>query len=548
MNIGVFSNINLFRLTRKLRKKFSVYEREGYGVWIPELIETGEKSYQTAFFILDGKELFCDAREDKKTLIEEYMGYIKTAVEKNPNIQYFVSDLDIYDGFIDTASNILSNSLLEAMWVEQLDELCKGHENLFCFPLKASLSDLGRKSSYSKKMWYLASSPFSEIAEKEIAKQIYRTCFAIEGKRKKCILLDLDNTLWGGVVGEEGVCGITLSKNKEGARYRDFQKKILEIKRQGILLCIVSKNNEIDAKEVFETHSDMVLKWDDFVIKKINWNDKAENIKEIQRELNIGLDSMVFIDDNARERECVRSQLPEVIVPEFPHDTCTLTEFITEIYQDYFLTLTLTDEDSNKSNMYQQRIERNKEIKKHNTMEDYLYSLNTKVYLKQLTDDDLERAIQLVQKTNQFNLTTIRCDKNDLKIKITSSNYDIWLGEAADRFGSNGKSILIIVKREKCRVVLENFIMSCRIMGRCIEDSILFALEELYKEKGYKEIVGEYKETQKNIPVREFYKNKGYCLINCESEKQQFVKRLEERKIDEQHFAEIIWEEIGEIK
>src|SRR5262249_7222525 len=216
---------------------------------------------------------------------------------------------------------------------------------VYAFELKEVVEQVGRSLFYSNKRWYLGGLRFSIAGEKLVGKELERILDAQLVARKKCLLLDLDNTLWGGVIGEDGLNGIQLSETGEGARYRDFQLRIRELGEMGVILGIVSKNNEPDAFEVFDTHEHMVLRKGDFTALKINWTQKAQNIADLAEDLDIGTDSIVFIDDNPVEREAVRTALPEVTVPDFPADTCELASFFERVYKDCFFTLESTAED-----------------------------------------------------------------------------------------------------------------------------------------------------------------------------------------------------------
>jgi FkbH-like protein len=262
--------------------------------------------------------------------------------------------------------------------------------------------------------------------------------------------LDLDNTLWGGIIGEDGIEGIKLSEDGIGKVYRDFQFLIKGLKDIGIPLGIVSKNNINDAKEVFEKHPMMVLKFEDFIIKKINWNNKVDNIKEIAKELNLGVDSFVFIDDNPVERDIVRQYLPEVVVPDFPEKEITeLPEwFINEIIYNYFARTTLTEEDKEKTEQYKSNLERKKLMKKLN-IDDFIDSLKIKLNFYVNDKRFIERTAQQTQKTNQFNLTTRRYTVMDIEKFINSEEYIVFNLEYEDKFGNEGIIGTAIVKLEE---------------------------------------------------------------------------------------------------
>ena len=547
MNTAILSNINLFKLINRMKKKIEVYEPEGYGNWIQPLLED-RKIADYIICILDGNQL-CNGverfedREKAFSRINEYVSYVRSAVEKHPQSKYFVSDIDIVPNAIYSLKEIGYLRDLEQAWGVALYELSLEFPNVFLFPLKDIVTCIGRKDVYSNKMWYLASSRFSMRGEQEIEKRIFQMISSLEGNRKKCLLLDLDNTLWGGIIGEDGMEGVVLSENKEGARYKDFQKKIKDIEENGILLGIVSKNNEEEAKSMIENHSDMVLHWNDFVVKKINWNPKSQNICEIQKELNIGLDSMVFIDDNPLEREEVRCFLPEVVVPDFPEDTSELGDFIEKIYWQYFLVSQVTYEDKVKTELYRQRWEREEEKENHSSLESYLKSLNTKVIVQSVEKSDVSRVMQLIQKTNQFNVTTKRYSEDAIQDMLAQPQiFDFWIAEISDKFGNNGKSALLIIEKRGEKIVLDSFIMSCRVMGRNIEKDILYALEKKYVQKGYKTLEARYRRTPKNKPVAELFDKMSYLLVQEEEEEKCYTWTLQERA--DLGYSEIHWKDI----
>ena len=256
----------------------------------------------------------------------------------------------------------------------------------------------------------------------------------------------------------------------------------------------------------------MILREDDFVSIKANWEPKAVNIQNIAKELNIGLDSLVFIDDNPIERESVKIALPEVSVPEFPKDTSTLESFAINISKEYFPVLKLTDEDLNKTNQYKTEQKRNEIKHKSISIEDYLKSLEMRKTFRQINETDVVRASQLTQKTNQFNLTARKYTESDIWKMMNSVNHQIWIGELDDKFGSYGKVILAIIKFEEDYATIDTFLMSCRVMGRNVEKDFLMHIESELANKGIKKIFGEYVKTTKNIVVRNFFEDMGYTM------------------------------------
>lgn len=518
MRIAILSNINTDMLAEKLAKEFVTYHSDGYNNWMQDLMQPISNLYlfkpNVIYCILDGRELFANSSiQEVHGVIDQYLGYIEIAIKANPNIYYFISDIDTQLKKVQSIKGYRFEREIEFAWYRALNELCQQYRNLYIFELKILIEVMGRENFYSNKMWYLASIKYSVKGERSIVKGIKETLTAIQGKRKKCLILDLDNTLWGGVVGEDGFDGIALSENKEGARYKDFQRRIKEIKDTGVILAIASKNNYDDAMEVIEHHPDMVLKKGDFVATKINWDLKTQNIKELSNELNISKDSFVFIDDSQIEREMVKSQIPEIVVPDFPKDTCELSDFITEIYRKYFLTLETTAEDLKKTEMYEKNFKRIEESKQYKTIDNYLLSLQTRITIKEVDAEDITRAAQLTQKTNQFNFTTKRYKEADITDMINDGKHFIYIASVEDKFGDNGKCVLVIVKEnDPITADIDSFIISCRVMGRFIEDTVISYIEDKLYSKGFKKVIAHYCPTKKNVPARDVFERFGYCV------------------------------------
>lgn len=520
IKISILSNINVNSLIKRLSKEHNVYKAPGYANWIGEILEEksglNEFSPKGIFVILDGHELLKPyelSYEEVKKTIDMYIGYIERYGNENSDINIFVSNIDIEQRQICSLKEARIEKIIEYYWYQALMDLVEKNSNIYIFDIKNLIEENGRNKFYSKKAWYLGGMKFSSVGEKIIIENLNRCIEAIEGKRKKCLVLDLDNTLWGGVVGEAGIEGIELSDVKEGARYKDFQKRIKEMENLGIILTIVSKNNYNDAIKVIKEHKDMTLKEDDFVLAKINWKTKVDNITQLAQELNIGLDSFVFIDDNPVERESVKSLIPEVYVPNFPVDSSNLEKHIIEVYNNHFLLLKATEEDQKKSEMYKSNIKRNLANKSSNDFNEFLKELETKVNIWKAEDEDIDRIVQLTQKTNQFNLTTIRYNRSQIKEFIYSDKYDVYVTSVEDKFGDNGKVGLIILEKKFNRVELNTFILSCRVMGRYIEDMIIDFIENVYIEKGYNEIITSYIPTERNKPVKTLFERLGYELM-----------------------------------
>lgn len=515
--LALLSNITIESVAEgvKLKTNEDVYTSPGYNTWLQSLMtaDFGENKPEAVFLILDGEQLLGDNFpadiEKGKEILEQYLNVIKNFNIAHQDIALFVSSLDIPQKKIQPFVSKHIEQEIVAYWRQFLEAA-----EIPMLEIAEIIADMGREKFYSSRMWYLGSIPYSMKGERAIISEIDRAWKALKGKKCKCIVLDLDNTLWGGVIGEDGVGGIELATSKEGARFRDFQRHLKELKDEGIILAVVSKNNREDALAGINEHPDMLLRENDFVAIKANWELKPVNIDNLAKELNLGLDSFVFIDDNPVEREAVKIALPQVNVPDFPQDTTELEKFATEISKTYFPSLRLTKEDTQKTEQYQTEHKRAELKNAALTLEDYLASLEMKLTIHEVKETDIARAAQMTQKTNQFNLTTKRYTEADIRHFVESNNYKIWIGELEDKFGSYGKVILAIAKLEKDKAYIDTFLMSCRVMGRNVEKDFLNYIETELKKSSATQIWTQYIPTAKNSVVKDFWKNMDYTEQN----------------------------------
>lgn len=332
----------------------------------------------------------------------------------------------------------------------------------------------------------------------------------LELKRKKCLVLDLDNTLWGGVLGEDGIDGIKIGGDYPGKAYSHFQKALNNLAKSGVILTVCSKNNETDVIDAWAKNPFMTLKKDNFATYRINWQDKATNITGIAHELNIGLDSMVFIDDNPTERELVRQMLPMVEVPEFPSQPYMLPAYFSSLVEKYFRVYAITKEDIEKTAQYKANAARETERQKFSDYGDYLKSLGINIKIMPVDNFNIQRIAQMTQKTNQFNLTTKRY--SDIEIKQMSEHgMRIWCISVSDRFGDNGITGAIFVN---AKVEIDNLLLSCRILGKGIENAFIKSILNLLKQDGFIEVRSSYIPTAKNQQVANFYENCGFTMTS----------------------------------
>ena len=335
--------------------------------------------------------------------------------------------------------------------------------------------------------------------------------------RKKCLVLDLDNTLWGGILGEDGISGIKLGNSYPGNIYLEFQNNIKLASKSGIILAVCSKNNEKDVFDLWDKHTNIILKKDDFSVLKINWNNKADNIIEIANELNIGLDSMVFIDDNPSERALVKLMIPDIEVPEFPKKIYELNKFFKNVYNRYFQVYQLTNEDTKKTEQYKINAKRS-DLKKNISFDDYIKSLETVVEVQELDDINLNRISQMTNKTNQFNLTTKRYTSEDI-LSLKQEGAIIKCISVKDRFGDNGiTGLIILIPSENMEeITIDTFLLSCRILGRGVEQTFLKYIINGLIDSEFKVLRSSYIKSNKNQQVESFYNKFGLEEIDSDN-------------------------------
>ena len=359
----------------------------------------------------------------------------------------------------------------------------------------------------------ISDNPFSKMGLEIISTEISDYLGAILSSRKKCLVLDFDNTLWGGIAGEDGL-SVNIGGDRLGQTYMEFQREIKKLKDKGVLLASCSKNNMEDARNIFDNSPNMILKWDDFIVHKVNWERKDINILEIASELNIGDDSLVFIDDSASERLLVMDGT-KANVAEFPKDL-DLVRMISEIDRRFFSTLVFTQEDTVKHRQYLENIQRTSTSKKYTSINDFINSLEIKLFIKLNDLNDLDRAFQLVHKTNQFNFTTKRYSKNELEEMMNSNTVDVLTCRVEDRFGDYGMTVLLIVLKEGATWKIDNFLMSCRVLGKQVENAVLNWYLSHRFEGDFLE--AQYIQSGKNNQLENKYVELGFVEIGRSSE------------------------------
>lgn len=513
--IALLSNVNMNFVIRMLKKEVEVYEAEGYGNELGILMNP-QSSYhafspEITFVVMDLMELIAHDLDEEtaRGRIEEWFATLEG--ELHSQCIYYISDAYLWGVELPAVFNGGIKHKLEQLWQECLEKLCESHANVRILPYRGLLQMLGEENAFSLKMWYMGKILLSNEAQKRLFELVLSKVNLEHCTPKKVLLLDLDNTLWGGLAGEAEHTPITLSEEHGGLAYKNLQRVILQMQKQGVLLAIVSKNNEEDAMAILEKHPHMLLRPECFAAKKINWQPKHENILEIVKELNLGTDSFVFWDDNPAERSLVQEMLPEVIVPQFPEKPEELAIAMVEIYKKYFEKPSLTVEDLEKTKQYAANAKRSGMQAKAASFEEYLKQLAI-VMTRLNPTEHVERLTQLVNKTNQFNLTTKRMDQSQIQSILEDNKKCVYLYQVSDCFGDNGVVAAVIVDISKIPII-EEFVMSCRVMGRNLEHAILTDVEQDLFNKGFTHLRGVYLPTAKNKPVEKLYEQLGYQKI-----------------------------------
>ena len=399
---------------------------------------------------------------------------------------------------------------------QELACIAREMHNVYINDINYLSSYMGLSKWFDNSLWYTAKYSMSMEAIPHLAFNVVKIVNAIFGKSKKCLVLDLDNTCWGGVIGDDGIDGIQIGTETAIAEaFSSFQTYAKELSDRGITLAVCSKNEYDNAKKGF-SHPDSILKFESFNSFMANWNPKHLNIIEIASEMNIGIESLVFIDDNPVERDLVSSQIPAVAVPNVGSD---VVNFITHIDRaGYFEPVTLSADDVNRKNYYEDNKKRVKEQSTYQSYEEFLTSLNMTAEIKIFSTVYLDRIAQLTNKTNQFNLTTKRYTVGEIEKISTDSRYLNLYGKLTDKFGDNGLVAIIVgaLKGNQCH--LELWLMSCRVIKRDLEYAMLDELVKHCLKNDIWEIVGYYYETEKNGMVSDLYERLGF-MLTCRKQK-----------------------------
>ena len=452
----------------------------------------------------------------REASVEEILGY-------QQKLNFVLAQIDANKTMIAlTMEDIYSVSFTEDDYavrsaIEQynttLFETEKVHSNLKVIDYSEFTRNYPVTDLFDWKFYFISQMGINPKLTKDFQAWWSRKLESIALKRKKCIVLDLDNTLWGGVLGEDGISGIKIGGDYPGKAFAFYQKSLLQLSKAGVILTVCSKNNEADVLEVWEKNPFMVLKKEHFAAYRINWTDKATNIKELAEELNIGLDSMVFVDDNPTERELIRQMLPMVSVPEFPAQPYELPVFFKQLVKDYFKVYSTTEEDKKKTEQYKANAARAQAQHSFSDFGAFLESLDIQITIEAANEFNIPRIAQMTQKTNQFNLTTKRYTDADVK-EFLADGWKVWCISVADRFGDNGITGCIMVNGD----TIDTFLLSCRILGKGIEEAFIRKILTMLREEGVETVKATYIPTAKNAQVADFYDRSGFLCVAQETD------------------------------
>jgi len=492
-------------------------ERSGHWNFAPDV----------TMLMLDGHDLFRDvyehpldysiekANERVKHELESVETLVRNINERLPACTVLLNNIIAPPtsglGLLECNS---SHSLKEVVqtYNRGIEQLARDNTRFYIVDCESLVARLGYDNWRDERMWYLAGMPLSSNAMSELAKYYASYLKALQGNTKKCLVLDLDNTLWGGIIGEDGMNGIVLGQVGIGKAYYDFQNEIINLYKRGIVLAVSSKNNYDDAIEVIEKHPYMLLRKEYFSVMKIDWRDKATHLREIAEELNLGLQSFVFLDDSPFERNLIASELPEVMVPELPEDPSFYRGSLLAL--DSFVMVQLTEEDRKRNKLYRAQAMRTSLRHSSGSLEEFFESLQMHAVIRNPDAFAIPRLSQLTQRTNQFNLTTKRYAEAEIQSFISSDAYEVYDLQLTDKFGDNGIVGLAIVEKEGSAWRIDTFLLSCRVMGRTVETAFLGYIVEQVRQAGVQHIIGEYIQTKKNVPVKDFYQQQGFERIS----------------------------------
>lgn len=466
-------------------------------------------------------EKYCNTPANERSMFAERMlGYIKSnweAIRTHFNkIKILQSNFTVVD---DAVFGSYSNKV-KSSYVHQVRKLnyllmdvVSGPEakDVFLVDMDMLQQKIGADNLHDHRTYYVGKLPVPTKLLPNAAALVLDTVLSIRGGVHKCVITDLDNTLWGGVIGDDGIENIQIGELGEGQAYSALQRWLKELKERGIILAVCSKNEEATAKEPFEKHPEMILHLDDIAMFVANWHDKASNIQYIRQTLNIGMDSIVFLDDNPFERNLVKESFPDIFVPELPEDATEYLPYLQSL--NLFETASFSEEDSMRTGQYQAEISRNTEKERFVNYDDYLEALKMEAVAANFDVFHRPRIAQLTQRSNQFNLRTVRYTESDVKSLSESDEFITLYFTLKDKYGDHGLISVVVLKKLDEALFVEEWLMSCRVLKRGTEEMVCNTIIDCAKRHGYEKVIGEYIPTAKNKMVENLYLDMGFSVL-----------------------------------
>ena len=533
IRVAILSSFTINGLEESLRVK--LHEKKidcttyvgGYNQFNQEILDVDSKLYKFSpditFLILDAQSIlgnlfyepYSVSTSERKKIFDEKFNDLKNLVDSFTNqtksklvvMNFGIPSYSPY-GIFETKVVDGLHSSIKKLNENLTDEFLK-NDSVYVFDFNSFVNQYGEKNIFDPKQFLFGDIKISLDYIPNLADEFTGYVVAVLGLTKRCIVLDLDNTLWGGIVGEDGYDGIKLGADPQGKSFIEFQKYLLSLHQRGILLAINSKNNPDDALDVLTNHPDMILRKEHFACMKINWDDKVSNMLDIAKELNFGLDYLVYFDDDPVNRDFMKSSLPDVLTVNLPNDPSRYATILKNMKE--FNALKITDEDAKRGQMYVQQKNRQEFERSLTNLDEFLKQLKLKVMIKEADKFSIPRISQLTLKTNQFNLTTKRYQEEDIKKFAEDKNIEIGYAQVEDKFGDNGiTSVFILNKKDPKEWYLDTFLLSCRIMGRDIEKCIMSHIIFKAKKDGVTTIKANYLPTKKNKPIEDFLPGCGF--------------------------------------
>ncbi len=524
-------------------------DEANFGEVMPELLRPASKDYDAFFLLLDMEGFHPhEGRSEPGAGMQkltERLDLLASALagfaERSP-CPVFVNSLPLPAapavGYLD--SHHADGAAAQVLAINaRLGELAGAHNQIILVDSFAAFANIAPSNWQDPKMWFYGRIPYGPEASRALAGSFARAVRIGKKGLPKVLAIDLDNTMWGGIFGEDGVQGLQCGDDFPGNAFKAMQNEFLRLKRQGMILALLSKNNP-EALTAFADHPGIIMTEDDFAAHRINWTPKPQNIRELAREINVGLDSFIFLDDSPHEREAMRALAPEVHTPELPDDPARRPSWLRALSATW--PVRLTKEDSERANMYLARRKASEMKSSATSFEDYLAGLEQKLLVEEVSEATLPRIAQMHQKTNQFNLTTRRFDEADIRAMMDDPGaHRVFLGRVSDKFGDHGISICATVAIEGSSARLKTLLMSCRVIGREVEAAFLGAVLEKLRENDVETVHATYRPTEKNLIVADFYGEQGFERLEKSADETRYEWNARTSPLPGSSHVEIIW-------